>query len=71
MARLIFPSWRTPYELTPEQAVEVEAAHKVTSENVYAQYLVPVEGQTDILTMGPAGAPGEAGDLRRQHRRWP
>jgi lactate racemase len=26
--------------------------HKVTTENVYRQQLVPVEGQTDILTMG-------------------
>ena len=26
--------------------------HEVTTENVYEQHLVPVEGQTDILTMG-------------------
>ena len=52
MARQIFQSWRAPYELTSVQAGEVEAVHKVTTENVYAQHLVPVEGQTDILTMG-------------------
>ncbi len=52
MARQIFQSWRAPYELTSVQTGEVEAVHKVTTENVYAQHLVPVEGQTDILTMG-------------------
>src|ERR1044071_10417278 len=34
------------------QAGEVEAVHAVTTENVYAAQLVPVSGQTDILTMG-------------------
>jgi hypothetical protein len=47
-----FNSWLAPYEMTSVQAGEVEAVHKVTTENVYAQQLVPVEGQTDILTMG-------------------
>ncbi|MEY2457446.1 MAG: lactate racemase, partial [Acidimicrobiaceae bacterium] len=31
---------------------EVEAVHKITTENVYRQQLVEVQGQTDILTMG-------------------
>ena len=34
------------------QAGEVEAVHEVTTENVFKQQLVPIEGQTDILTMG-------------------
>ncbi|MDY7099747.1 MAG: lactate racemase domain-containing protein [Actinomycetota bacterium] len=50
--RAIFHSWRSPYELTSVQAGEVEAVHRVTTENVYRQHLVAVEGQTDILTMG-------------------
>ena len=50
--RKIFHSWQAPYELTSVQAGEIEAVHKITTENTYAQHLVPVEGQTDILTMG-------------------
>ena len=50
--RAIFNSWKAPYELTSVQAGEIEAVHRVTTENVYAQHLVPVEGQTDVLTMG-------------------
>ena len=38
--------------MTSVQAGEVEAVHEVTTANVYEQHLVPVEGQTDILTMG-------------------
>jgi len=50
--RQIFNSWEAPYEMTSVQAGEVEAVHKVTTENVYQQQIVEVEGQTDILTMG-------------------
>jgi hypothetical protein len=50
--RQIFHSWEAPYELTSVQAGEVEAVHEVTTANVYRQHLVPVEGQTDVLTMG-------------------
>ena len=50
--RKIFQSWEAPYELTSVQAGEVEAVHKITTENVYRQQLVPVQGQADILTMG-------------------
>ncbi|MFN0025616.1 MAG: lactate racemase domain-containing protein [Acidimicrobiales bacterium] len=50
--RKVFSSWEAPYEITSVQAGEVEAVHKITTENVYKQHLVPVEGQTDILTMG-------------------
>ena len=47
-----FSSWLSPYELTSVQAGNVDAVHESTTENVYRQHLVPVEGQTDILTMG-------------------
>jgi lactate racemase len=50
--RSVFQSWRAPYGLTSVQAGEVEAVHKVTTEHVYRQQLVPVEGQTDVLTLG-------------------
>ena len=50
--RKIFNSWYSPYELTSVQAGEVEAVHKLTTENVYKQQLVNVQGQTDVLTMG-------------------
>ncbi len=50
--RQIFMGWKAPMELTSVQAGEIEAVHQVTTENVYKQHLVPVEGQTDILTMG-------------------
>lgn len=50
--RQIFHSWESPYEMTSVQAGEIEAVHKITTENVYAQHLVSVEGQTDIMTMG-------------------
>jgi len=48
----VFQGITAPYGLTSVQAGEVEAVHKVTTENVYRQHLVPVQGQTDILTMG-------------------
>ena len=50
--RKSFQGWHSPYEITSVQAGEVEAVHKTTTENVYKQHLVQVEGQTDILTMG-------------------
>ena len=50
--RKTFQQWLAPYELTSVQAGEIEAVHKVTTENVYRQQLVPVQGQTDILTLG-------------------
>jgi hypothetical protein len=50
--RAIFQSWQAPHAMTSVQAGEVEAVHEITTDNVYAQHLVPVEGQTDILTMG-------------------
>jgi hypothetical protein len=52
LARKIFHSIRSPYGITGIAAGEVEAVHAATIERVYRQQLVPVEGQTDILTMG-------------------
>ncbi|MEC9269600.1 MAG: lactate racemase domain-containing protein [Actinomycetota bacterium] len=51
-ARSIFQGIRAPFGLTSIQAGEVEAVHEITTENVYKQHLVRVEGQTDILSMG-------------------
>lgn len=50
--RKIFQSWRAPYGLTSIQAGEIEAVHDRTTENVFRQQLVAVEGQSDVLTMG-------------------
>lgn len=50
--RQIFQGWKAPHALTSVQAGEVEAVHEITTENCFKQHLVPVEGQTDILTMG-------------------
>ncbi len=52
LARSIFQSVRSPHAMTTVQAGEVEAVHALTTENLYRQHLVPVEGQADILTMG-------------------
>ncbi|MEZ5207919.1 MAG: lactate racemase domain-containing protein [Acidimicrobiales bacterium] len=52
LRRKAMHSWKAPYGLTSVQAGEVEAVHEVTTANVYAQHLVPLEGQTDILTFG-------------------
>ncbi len=50
--RQIFHSMRSPIGLTSVQAGEVEAVHALTTENVYRQQLVEVDGQSDVLTMG-------------------
>jgi hypothetical protein len=50
--RKIFNSWLAPYGVTSVQAGEVDAVHEVTTANVFAQQLVPIDGQTNILTMG-------------------
>ena len=52
IARGIFHSIRAPHKMTSVQAGEVEAVHARTTANVYAQQLLEVEGQSDILTMG-------------------
>jgi lactate racemase len=50
--RAAFQSWKAPYAVTSVQAGEVEAVHERTLEHNFAQHMVPVEGQTDVLTMG-------------------
>ncbi len=50
--RRLFGSWLAPYEMTSVQAGEVESVHRRTTEQVHAQQLVAVSGQTDVLTMG-------------------
>ena len=52
LARSIFQSIKAPHRMTSVQAGEVEAVHKVTTDHVYAQQLLQVDGQTDVLTMG-------------------
>lgn len=48
----IFYRVPAPYEVTGVFAGETEAAHAETVKKVYEQYLVPVEGQADILISG-------------------
>ena len=50
--RKIFHSIEAPYEMIGVNAGFTESVHERTLERVYAQHLVPVAGQTDILTMG-------------------
>ena len=52
VARNIFHSIKAPQKMTSVQAGEVEAVHRRTTANVYAQQLTEVEGQSDVLTMG-------------------
>lgn len=54
LTRRIFQSIEAPHQMTSVQCGEVEAVHRVTTDHVYRQQLTPVEGQTDILTMGIA-----------------
>jgi len=51
-ARQIFHSVKAPHRMTAVQAGEVEAVHAVTTDNVWRQQGVTVDGQTDILSMG-------------------
>jgi hypothetical protein len=52
MRRKMFFDIEAPHQMTSVQAGDTEAVHKVTLEHVLRQQLVPVDGQTDILTMG-------------------
>jgi hypothetical protein len=52
VARSILHSVKSPHRMTSVQAGEVEAVHTLTTENVYAQQSVEIEGQADVLTMG-------------------
>jgi hypothetical protein len=51
-ARDLLQGIESPHQMTSVQAGEVEAVHKVTTEHVYRQQLVAVEGQTDVVTLG-------------------
>jgi hypothetical protein len=48
----IFNAIRAPHALTSVQAGEVEAVHRITTEHVYRQQLVEVDGQTDVVLFG-------------------
>jgi hypothetical protein len=52
VARPMFHSVRAPESMTSVQAGEVEAVHQAALEHVFAQQLVEVDGQTDVLLMG-------------------
>jgi Lactate racemase N-terminal domain len=52
LARKIFHGIEAPYAMTSVQAGFTPSVHEHTLEHVNAQHIVPVEGQTDILTMG-------------------
>ncbi|MFP5318607.1 MAG: lactate racemase domain-containing protein [Acidimicrobiia bacterium] len=52
LSRPIFQGIRAPHKMTGVNAGEVEAVHAATTEAVYRQQVVPVEGQSDVLTMG-------------------
>jgi len=47
--RQIFFANKAPYKVTSIQAGEVEAVHELTLKNLYAQQLIQVRGQSDIL----------------------
>ena len=50
--RGVFHAMRAPYGLTSVNAGQVDAVHEKTLDAVRNQISVPVEGQTDIVTMG-------------------
>jgi lactate racemase len=52
MARKIFHGIESPHKMTSVQAGDVESVHKITTEMVFKQQLMEVQGQTDILTLG-------------------
>ncbi|HVE92539.1 MAG TPA: transcriptional regulator, partial [Actinomycetota bacterium] len=50
--RKMFQGIEAPHRMTSVQAGETEAVHTSTLDNVHRQQVVPVQGQTDVLTMG-------------------
>jgi hypothetical protein len=52
IARSVFQAIKSPHAPAGVHAGEVEAVHALTTENLYRQQLVEVQGQTDVLTMG-------------------
>ena len=52
LGRSIFQSIKAPHAMTGVHAGEVEAVHRATTEMLYRQQMVPVEGQTDVAVFG-------------------
>jgi hypothetical protein len=52
VVRPIFQTIKAPHRMTSVFAGEVEAVHAATTEQIYRQQLVEVEGQADIVTFG-------------------
>ena len=52
MKRNLFQSIEAPHDVTGVVAGEIEAVHAITTAKVFEQQLVPVSGQSDIVTMG-------------------
>ena len=50
--RQLLHSTKAPHAMTGVHAGEVGAVHELITEKVHQQQLVPVSGQTDVLTMG-------------------
>jgi hypothetical protein len=50
--RAIFERIEAPHAMASVQAGETEAVHARTLENLHHQQVVPVQGQTDVLTVG-------------------
>ena len=47
----VFDKFPAPYGMTGVNAGETEAVHERTLDAVYKQYLVPIEGQADVLVL--------------------
>jgi hypothetical protein len=52
VARSIFQSIKAPHRIASVHAGEVEAVHRLTTEHIYRQQLVEVDGQADVVTFG-------------------
>jgi lactate racemase len=52
LVRSIFQGIKAPHAMTSVHAGEVEAVHRLTTDVVYRQQLVEVEGQTDVVLFG-------------------
>ena len=52
MARSIFQSIKAPHRMASVHAGEVEAVHRLTTQQIHRQQLVEVEGQADVVTFG-------------------
>ncbi len=52
IARSIFQSIKAPHRMASVHAGEVEAVHRLTTQQIYRQQLVEVDGQADVVTFG-------------------